>query len=75
MGIKEISVKNQVFNYYFDNLIKAKKLKTKAILIDEKNYKDLKIYFTRYVHSKFIKMLSLYYHELIGKIIEKIFDD
>ena len=25
------------------------------------------IYFTRYVHGKSMKMLSLYYHELIGK--------
>ena len=26
------------------------------------------IYFTRYVHSKSIKMLSLHYPELMGKI-------
>ena len=35
-----------------------------------KNYKDLVIYFTRYVHGKSIKMLSLYYHELMGKVKE-----
>ena len=40
------------------------------ILIDKKNYKDLTIYFTRYVNSKSIKMLSLHYHELMGKIKE-----
>ena len=34
--------------------------------IDEKNYKDWAIYFTRYFHSKLIKMLSPRYHELIG---------
>ena len=28
------------------------------------------IYFTRYVHSKSIKMISLQYHELMGKIEE-----
>ena len=28
------------------------------------------IYFTRYIHSKSIKMLSLYYYELMGKIKE-----
>ena len=39
----------------------------RTLLIDEKNYKDLMIYFTRYVHSKSIKILSLYYHKLIGK--------
>ena len=56
MHIQEISIKNRVYNYYFDNLVKADKLKTKKILIDEKKYKDLVIYFTRYVRSKSIKM-------------------
>ena len=48
-----------------------KKIETKNILINEKNFKDLIVYFTRYVHSKLIKMLSLHYHELIGKIEEQ----
>ena len=48
----------------------AKKLETKTILINEKIYEDLAIYFTRYDHGKSIKMLSLYYHELVGKIEE-----
>ena len=47
MLIQEINIKNRVYNYHFDNLVKAKKLETKNILIDEKNYKDLTIYFTR----------------------------
>ena len=67
---KKINLKNRVCNYCFDNFIKAKRLQTKNILIDEKNYKDLVIYFTRYVHSKSIKMLSLHYHKLMGKIEE-----
>ena len=53
-------------------------LETKNSLIDEKNYKDLVIYHTRDVHWKSIKMLSMHYHELLGKIEEhkgKIFDD
>ena len=33
----------------------------------KKNYKDLTIHFTRYVHSKSIKTLTLYYHELMRK--------
>ena len=66
MHIKRINnTKNRVYDYYFDNLIKAKKLETKKILIDEKNLKDLVIYFTRYVHSKSIKMFSLHYLELL----------
>ena len=35
--------------------------------MDKKNYKDLTIHFTRYVHSKSIKILTLYYHELMRK--------
>ena len=57
MHIQVINIKNQVYNYHFDNLVKAKKLETKNILINGKNYKDLTIYFTRYVHSKSIKIL------------------
>ena len=38
--------------------------------VDEKNFKDLVIYFIRYVNSKSIKILSLYSHELMGKIEE-----
>ena len=56
MYINEIDVKNKVYNYYFYNLIKAKNIKTKNILISKENYKDLKIYFTRYVYKKLKKM-------------------
>ena len=47
MHIKEINIKIRVFDY-FDNLIKVKKLETKSVLSDRKNYKDLAIYFTIY---------------------------
>ena len=67
--IKEINIRNRVYNYYLYGLIKAKKLETKNILIDKKNYKYMVIYFTRYVHSKSIKMLNLH-HELIRKVEE-----
>ena len=75
MDIKDINIKNRVYSYYFDNLIKAKKSETKKILIDEKNYKDLVIYFTRYDRGRSVRTLSilswsksLYYHELMAKI-------
>ena len=67
-----VRILNRVYNYYFHNLVKAKKRETKSILIDEKNYTNLVIYFTIYVHSKSIKMLSLYYHELTGKVKESL---
>ena len=55
MHAKEINIKSQVCRYYFNNLVKARKLETKNILINEKSYKDLVIYFTKYVRSKFDK--------------------
>ena len=55
-----------------------KKSQTETILIDDKSCKDLMIYFTRYVHNNLLKILSLHYYDLIGKIEEhereKIFD-
>ena len=69
-NFKEIDIKNRVDNYYFDYLIKAEKLEIKNILIDEKNYWDLIIYFTIYDWGKSIQMLSLYYHEIMGKTEE-----
>ena len=70
MHVNEINIKNRIYNCYCDNLIKARKLETEKILIDEKNRKDMVIYFNRYVHSKSAKMLSLHYHELMGIIEE-----
>ena len=49
--VKEINLKNRIYNYYLTNFIKAKKLEAENVLIDEKNYKDFVIYFTRYVRS------------------------
>ena len=59
MHANEVHIK--IWMYYFGNLVKAIKLETNNILIDDKH-------FTRYVDSKLIKMLSLHYHELMEKI-------
>ena len=64
-----INIKNRAYNYCFENLVKAKHLESKSILIDKRNYKGLTIYFTRYVPNKSIKILSLHYHELMGKVM------
>ena len=69
MHIKEINIKNRVYNY-FHNIIKPKKLKTKNIFIYMKNYKDLVIYFTRCDGSKSVRILSLHYNNLMGAIEE-----
>ena len=70
MHVQETNNTSRFYNYDCDdNFIKAKQLQTKNIK-KLKNYKDLVIYFTRYVHSKSIKMLSLHYNELMAKIEE-----
>ena len=70
MHFKEIDIKNRVYNYYFDYLNKAEKIETKYILIDKKNYEDFFICFTRCDRRKPIRMLSLHYRKLMGKIEE-----
>ena len=62
-----ININNRVCNYS-NNLIESGKEETENILISEKNYKNLVIYFTSYVDSKQTKMLSLNHDELMGKI-------
>ena len=69
MHIKEINIKNRVYNC-FDNIIKPKKLATKNILIDKKNYKDLVIYFTRCDGDKSVRILCLNYNKLMEAIEE-----
>ena len=64
--IKQININHQVCNYYLDNLVKSKKLETKKN--PREYYKEQTIYIIRYIYSKLIKVMSLYYHELIGKI-------
>ena len=44
-----------------------KKIETKNILIYMKTYKDLVIYFTRYVHSKLIKNVKSSLSWIIGE--------
>ena len=68
--INENSIENKFYNYYFDNLVQAKKLETKNILINEKNSTALTIDFTRYDHKNSMKMLILCYDELMEKIGE-----
>ena len=68
MHIKETNIKSRVFNYYFDYL--RREFETKNILINQKKYKHLVIYFTRYDCGKSIRMLSLGYHESMEKVEE-----
>ena len=64
MHFKEINIKNLELLF----LLIKKKLGTKNILIDEKNYRGLIIYFTRY--DRGIRTFNLYHYELMQKIEE-----
>ena len=58
---------SRIYSTYFNKSIKPKKKKKKIesrVLINEKNYQRLIIYFVIYVCSKSIKMLILLFHEL-----------
>ena len=52
----------QIIQQLFWLFNKSKKLETENILINEKDYKDMIIYFIRYDCGKLIRMLSLCYH-------------
>ena len=64
-----INIKSPIHDHS-DDLIKLGQIEIKNILVHEKNVKDLVIYFARYVNCKLIKMWSLYFQKLIGKIEE-----
>ena len=64
MHFKEININDIVCNDYFDYLIKAKKIETCF-------KENLVIYYTRYDHEKSVRILSLYYHELMEKIEQR----
>ena len=76
MNVRDSNIKNRVYNYYFDNLVKARKSETKYFNGREK-HKDSVVYYTRYRHKISIRMTLftryiqiLDYHELIGNIEE-----
>ena len=59
---KETNIKNQV-HYYYERLVKPKKIEVENIFIDEKIDR-------KYHPDKSITMLNLYYDELVGNIEE-----
>ena len=61
-----INIKNRV-NNHSDKLTTQQQTEIKNILINEKNFKDMMIFLNRYVNSKSIKMLRLYFLQINGK--------
>ena len=59
--VKEIDIKNQTY-YFFDDTINLKNFDSNNIIIDEKSYKNILIYYIGYVtikDSKYIKINSV----------------
>ena len=55
--VKEIDIKNQTY-YFFDDTINIKNFDSNNIIIDEKSYKNILIYYIGYVtikDSKYVK--------------------
>ena len=64
MCANKVNIKNRVYNYYFDNLVRVKKLETKSILIDEKHYR---IWWFTFLDMIMVKSILI---KLMGKIKE-----
>ena len=60
------NIKNRVFNYFFDYQIKSNQKYFNRI----KKLQGFYNFFSRYDCRKSVRMLNLYYHELMGKIEE-----
>ena len=65
--IKDRDIKNRTY-YFFDDIINIKNFDINNIKIDEKSYKNIFIYYIRYVtikDSKYVKINSVNYLYLI----------
>ena len=51
---KELNIKNQTY-YFFNDIINIKNFGSKLLKIDKKHYKDIDIYYIRYITIKKIK--------------------
>ena len=56
--VKNINIKNRNFSF-FDDIINTKKFDPNNIKIAEKSYKDILIYYTRYVTEKDPKYVKI----------------
>ena len=68
---KEIDIKNRTF-CFFDNTIIIKNLNPNKIKIDEKSYKNILIYYIRYVMIKGLRYVKINSFNPLYFIIDKI---
>ena len=78
-NIKEINIKNQTY-YFFDDMINIKDFDPSLLKIDKKSFKNIVIYYIRYItikNSNFVKInsvnpLHIIINEVDGSITEKM---
>ena len=74
--IKSIDIKKHTY-YVFDDIINIKDFDPNHIKIDEKSYKNILIYYIRYVtikDSKYVKVYSVHPLYLIFKKVNQYFE-
>ena len=75
--VKDIGIKNHTRSFYED-IINAKNLDSNNIKIGGKSYKNILIYYVRYVtikNSKYIKMNSVNPLYLISSKVDRYFEE
>ena len=50
-NIKQINIKNRTY-YFFDDIINVKEFDSSLLKIDKKSYKNIGIYYIRYITTK-----------------------
>ena len=50
-NIKQINIKNRTY-YFFDDIINIKEFDSNLLKIDKKSYKNIGIYYIRYITTK-----------------------
>ena len=78
-NIKEINIKNRTY-YFFDDMINIKDFDPSLLKIDKESFKNIVIYYIRYItikNSNFVKInsvnpLYIIINEVDGSITEKM---
>ena len=58
-NIKEINIKNRTY-YFFDDMINIKNADSNLLKIEKKSYKNIDIYYIRYITMKYSKYVNIH---------------
>ena len=57
--VKQIEIKNRTFNFY-NSIINLKNFESNLLKIDRKHYKDIDIYYIRYITIKKLVIVKIF---------------